>query len=88
MTKDYGKAAFSSAKTISGDFREFRGETNVMVRMMAEDLEKLDVALNDTTNELTKVKIELQNLKGKIAVLAALIGGGGGVAAGIVDKLF
>ena len=88
MTKDYEKAAFSSAKTISGDFREFRGETNVMVRMMAEDLEKLDVALNDTKTELTKVKIELQNLKSKIAVLAALIGGGGGVAAGIVDKLF
>ena len=79
---------FNTDKTITGDFREFRGETNVMVRLMADDVEKLDGALSETKSELTKIKLELQHLKGKIAVLAALIGGGGGIAASVVNKLF
>jgi hypothetical protein len=78
----------SEYPTITGDFREFRGETNVMVKLMADDLEKLDRELSKTRREVSEVRLELQHLKGKIAVLAALIGGGGGVAASLVNKLF
>lgn len=74
--------------TITGDFREFRGETNVMVKLMADDLEKLDSELSRTKRELSEVKLDLQHLKGKIAVLAAVIGSGGGLAASLVGKLF
>ena len=74
--------------TITGDFREFRGETNVMVRMMGDDLEKLDSELSRTKRDLSEVKLDLQHLKGKIAVLAAVIGSGGGLAASLVGKLF
>jgi archaellum component FlaC len=78
----------SEYPTITGDFREFRGETNVMVRMMGEDLQKLDRELSKTKRELSEVKLDLQHLKGKIAVLAAVIGSGGGLAASFVGKLF
>jgi archaellum component FlaC len=78
----------SEYPTITGDFREFRGETNVMVRMMGDDLQKLDRELSKTKRELSEVKLDLQHLKGKIAVLAAVIGSGGGLAASLVGKLF
>jgi archaellum component FlaC len=78
----------SEYPTITGDFREFRGETNVMVRMMGDDLEKLDKELSKTKRELSEVKLEIQHLKGKIAVFAAILGSGGGLAASFVNKLF
>jgi archaellum component FlaC len=78
----------SEYPTITGDFREFRGETNVMVKLTADDVEKLDRELSKTKSELAEVKLELQHLKGKIAVLAAIIGGGGGIAASLVNNLF
>ena len=59
-----------------------------MVRLMADDLEKLDSELSRTKRELSEVKLDLQHLKGKIAVLAAVIGSGGGLAASLVGKLF
>ena len=78
----------SEYPTITGDFREFRGETNVMVRMMGDDLEKLDRELYKTRKELSEVKLDLQHLKGKIAILAAVIGSSGGLAASLVGKFF